>query len=325
MVRIRVLQGRCHPTSVVTRYRTFVLFSLLAVAWGTAFVAIRAGLEYFPPVLFAALRYDVAAVLVLAYAYYATDKPLPRTQAEWVLVAIGGVFLIAAYHALLFIGEQNVTSAMAAVIVSLSPVLTTGFARLWLPGERLAPAGLLGMGLGLIGVIVLSRPDPGNLLSADVIATGLILVATAAFALGSVLLRRSDADLPIETLEGWSMALGALLMHALSLAMPSESPAAITWGLEAFGALAYLSIVSSAFGFLLYFELLDTLGPIEINLVSYVTPIVAAIAGWFLLAETIDPTTIVGFAVVFIGFCLIKRRQLAAELPVVRAAIADLL
>lgn len=307
----------------MSRHRTLVLFLLLSVAWGTAFVAIRAGLEYFPPVLFAALRYDIGAVFMLGYAFYATDYPVPRTRGEWGLVVIGGVFLIAAYHALLFIGQQSVTSAMAAVIVSLSPVLTTAFARVWLPSERLAPAGLLGMVLGLVGVVILSRPDPGNVLSADVVASGLILVAAAAFALGSVLLERSDAELPIETMEGWSMALGALLMHALSLAMPGESIAAIEWSAEAMLALAYLGIVSSALGFLLYFELLGTIGPIEINLVSYVVPVVAAVAGWLLLAEAIEPATVVGFAVIFVGFCLIKRRQLAAELPAVRAAIGD--
>ncbi|MDL5361503.1 EamA family transporter [Halalkalicoccus sp. NIPERK01] len=307
----------------MSRYRTPALFLLLATVWGTAFVAIRAGLEYFPPVLFAALRYDVAAAFMLAYAIYVTDRPVPRTRGEWSLVVIGGVLLIAAYHALLFVGQQSVTSAMAAVVVSLSPVLTAAFARIWLPSERLAPAGLLGMGLGLVGVVVLSRPDPGNVLSADVIATGLILAAATAFALGSVLLRRSEAELPIETLEGWSMALGALVMHALSVAMPGESLAAIEWTPEAVVALAYLAVVSSAVGFLLYFDLLERVGPIEINLVSYVVPVVAAIAGWLLLAETIDPATVAGFLVIFVGFCLIKRRQLAAELPVLRAAITE--
>ncbi|MEM4782074.1 MAG: DMT family transporter [Halalkalicoccus sp.] len=307
----------------MSRYRTFGLFLLLSVAWGTAFVAIRAGLEYFPPVLFAALRYDVAAMFMLAYAAYATDHPLPKNRGQWGLVLVGGVLLIAAYHALLFIGQQSVTSAMAAVIVSLSPVLTTAFARVWLPGERLAPAGLLGMALGLVGVVILARPDPTDLLAADVVAAGLILGASTAFALGSVLLQRSDATLPIETMEGWSMALGALLMHALSFAMPSESFAAIFWTPEAIGALAYLAVVSSAFGFLLYFDLLERLGPIEINLVSYVVPVVAAVAGWLLLAETIDAATIAGFLVIFAGFCLIKRRQLAAELPVLWRAVGD--
>jgi probable blue pigment (indigoidine) exporter len=305
----------------VSRYRTAASFLLLAAVWGTAFMAIKAGLAYFPPVLFAALRYDVAAVCMLAYAVYATDYPVPRTRGEWGLVAIGGSLLIAGYHALLFVGQQGVTSATGAVVVSLSPLLTTAFARIWLPDERLTTVGLLGMVLGLVGVAVLSRPDPGDLLSANVVAVGLILGAAATFALGSVLLRRSESTLPIETLEGWSMALGALLMHALSAGMGSESVAAIEWTPEAVGALVYLSIVSSAFGFLLYFDLLERLGPVEINLVSYVAPVFAALSGWLLLAESITPTTVVGFLVIFTGFCLIKRREIRAELPILRETL----
>ncbi len=47
----------------MARYRNLALFLLLAAVWGSAFVAIKAGLAYFPPVLFAAIRYDIAAVL----------------------------------------------------------------------------------------------------------------------------------------------------------------------------------------------------------------------------------------------------------------------
>lgn len=317
---MRTVQGRGGHTLCVSRYRTLASFLLLAACWGTAFMAIKAGLAYFPPVLFAAFRFDLAAVCILAYAVYATDHPVPRTRGQWGLTVIGGVFLIAGYHALLFVGEQSVTSAAAAVIVSLSPLLTTAFARIWLPSERLAPAGLAGMGLGLVGVAVLSQPDPDNVLSANVLATGLILGAAAAFALGSVLLRRSEATLPVETLEGWSMVVGAVVMHVASAGLPGESLAAVEVTPVAVGALVYLSVVSSGLGFLLYFDLLDRLGPIEINLVSYIAPVFAAVSGWLLLGEELDPATAAGFLVIFAGFCLIKRRELAAELPALRAA-----
>ncbi|MFC6726044.1 EamA family transporter, partial [Halobium palmae] len=62
--------------------RTPVLFALLALFWGTSFVAIEVGLEFFPPVLFAALRYGGAGVVVLAYALATTDRPLPRTRRD---------------------------------------------------------------------------------------------------------------------------------------------------------------------------------------------------------------------------------------------------
>ena len=62
----------------MSRYRNVALFLALAAIWGSAFMAIKAGLAYFPPVLFAAIRYDVAGVLMLAYAVWAVEDPVPR-------------------------------------------------------------------------------------------------------------------------------------------------------------------------------------------------------------------------------------------------------
>ncbi|SDM48321.1 Permease of the drug/metabolite transporter (DMT) superfamily [Halogranum gelatinilyticum] len=294
----------------MTRYRNVLLFAVLAALWGSAFMAIKAGLlAGIPPVLFAAVRYDIAGVIMLAYALVVLDDPLPRGRGQWALVTVGSVLLIAAYHALLFIGETdpNVNSAAAAVIVSLSPVLTTGFARGLLPKERLNAAGVVGLLLGLVGVAVLADLDPGNLLAGGVVAKLLVLGATASFALGSVLTRRIDAEMPIESMEAWSMLGGALLMHLLSLGL-GESPAAVAWfSFDVLWSLTYLSVGASAVGFLIYFDLLDRLGPIQINLVSYVAPVFAALSGWVVLNEEPTVATFGGFVLIFLGFLLLKR------------------
>ncbi len=299
----------------MTRYRNLALFLVLAAVWGSAFMAINAGLTYFPPVLFAALRYDVAAVIMLAYAAYVVDDPIPRGRDQWTLVAIGATLLIAAYHALLFLGEADpaVTSAIAAVIVSLSPVLTTVFARALLPSERLTAVGVLGLLIGLVGAVVLAAPDPANLTGDGTFAKFLVFLAAAAFALGSVLTRTVDAELPIETMEAWSMLLGALIMHAVAFVL-GESVADVVWTAEAVLTLAYLALAASALGFLIYFDLLDRIGPIEINLVSYVAPVFAALAGWIFLNEGLTVTTVVGFLCICVGFVLVKRAAIRDEL-----------
>ncbi|WP_247001669.1 DMT family transporter [Halosolutus gelatinilyticus] len=302
----------------MSRYRNLALFLTLAAVWGTAFVAISAGLEYFPPVLFAALRYDVAGVLMLAYAAYAVDDWIPRGGAEWAVVGVGAVFLIAAYHAFLFVGQQNTTAAAAAILVSLSPVLTTGFARALVPSDALSAVGVAGVVVGLAGVAVIAQPDPSNLLAADVVAKLFVFCAAASFAFGSVLTRRIDASLPIETMEAWSMLGGALAMHAASLGL-GEPIEPATWARpEALVALGYLALVASAFGFLLYFDLLERLGAVEINMVSYVAPIFAAVMGWLLLDEVVDATTVFGFLLIAVGFVLVKRRALREEFGHVR-------
>lgn len=114
---------------------------------------------------------------------------------------------------------------------------------------------------------------------------------------------------------------GALLMHAVSLALPGESLAAIRWTPAAVGALAYLALAASAVGFLVYFDLLDRVGPVELNLVGYVAPVFAAVAGWVVLGETPTAATAAGFVVIVAGFGLLKREAAARELPRLRAAL----
>ena len=299
----------------MSRTRNLGLFLVLAAVWGSAFMAINAGLAYFPPVLFAAFRFDIAGVVMLAYAAYAVEDPIPRGRDEWTTVAVGATLIIAAYHVFLFIGESDpaVTSAVAAVIVSLSPVLTTVFARAFLPSERLTAVGVVGLVVGLVGAVVLAAPDPNNLAAGGTVAKLLVLLAAASFALGSVLTRAADDDLPIETMEAWSMLVGALVTHLVSFAL-GESVADVTWSTEAVLALGYLAIVASGLGFLIYFDLLDRLGPIEINLVSYVAPAFAAVAGWLFLREAITPNTVAGFLIICVGFALVKRAALGDAL-----------
>ena len=304
----------------MSRYRNLGLFLGLAAVWGSAFMAIKAGLSEFPPVLFAALRYDIAGVVMLAYAAVRAEQWLPRTRRQWATVGVGAVFLIAGYHAFLFVGEQETTSAAAAVVVSLSPVLTTLFARVFLPAERLSAAGIVGAVLGLVGVVAVASPSASDLLATDVVANLLVFLAAVSFALGSVLTTRLDSGLDHETMEAWSMVGGALLMHAISLGL-GESFAAITWSMRGVLALAYLALGASAAGFLVYFVLLERLGPIEINLVSYVAPLFAAVTGYLFLEEVVDVWTGVGFVLIFAGFVLIKRRAIRQELPRLTGAL----
>jgi drug/metabolite transporter (DMT)-like permease len=149
------------------------------------------------------------------------------------------------------------------------------------------------------------------------VSLSLVFLAAASFALGSVLTRRIDTDLPIETMEAWSMVAGAVLMHGVSLGV-GESAAAVRWTGEAVLALGYLVVVASALGFLVYFDLLERLGPIEINLVSYAAPVVAAATSLVFLDETPTVETAVGFGLILTGFVLLKREALREELLALR-------
>jgi drug/metabolite transporter (DMT)-like permease len=169
------------------------------------------------------------------------------------------------------------------------------------------------------GVVVIARPDPANLLSSDVVATGFIFCAASAMALGSVLSRRIETSLPTLTMQAWAMLGGAVLMHVVSTSMGEPIDTDAWTHPEAIGSLAFLVIVSSVLGFFLYFTLLENLGPVELNMVSYVAPAIAAVVGWLYLGEEIHRSTVFGFVLIAIGFVLTKRRFIARELSALKA------
>jgi drug/metabolite transporter (DMT)-like permease len=296
----------------VSRTSTVGLFLLLGVLWGASFVSIEVGLAFFPPVLFAALRFYVAGVAILAYAAVTTPRWRPRRRPEWLVVAIVGGFMIAGHHALLYVGVPYITGAIAAVVVSFSPVLTAVFAAVLLD-NRLTPVGLVGFGFGLAGIVLISRPDPSNLLTASAIGVGIVFLAVIMWALGAVLTRPYRTDLPVQTLQAWAMLAGAPALHAVALAR-GESLAAVEWTGAAVWSLGYLGLGAGALAFLIYFELLDRVGPAEINLIGYLEPVAATGVSFLVLGRLIDAPTAAGFCAIFLGFVLIKRRSLREAL-----------
>jgi len=293
------------------------LFVGLGLLWGGSFPAIEIGLESLPPVLFAAARYDVGGILLLVYAAVATARWRPATRADVFGLVVCGVFFIGG-NGLLFVGQQYTTSGVAAVVFSLIPILTAGFAWHLLPEERRSALGIVGILLGFAGVAVIARPDPGNLLAAQVVGIGLITVAAISIALGSVMIRRSNATLSQPAFIAWSMLVGAALLHAVSLAT-GETPTGLSVPTLGIAAFAYLAVFSTAIAFVVFFMLLSAHGPLEANLVNYVVPVVATVLGWALLDEPVTVWTAVGFLFILLGFLLVKRTALREELGLLTA------
>ena len=293
------------PESVVAA------FVLLAVLWGTSFVAIEAGLHHFPPLLFAGVRYAVAGAIVLGIAAVASGRTVPRGRDEWLGVAVAATFVIAAYHGLLYVGELHISGAVAAVVVSLVPVLTAVFAAALLPNERLGPVEIGGFALGVLGVVVIADPTGTGVGGTSLLGVALAFAGAVAFSLGAVLLRPLRTDLPIAALQGWAMVLGAGLLF-VGAALLGESPAAIEWNRTAVASLAYLTLLSGVLAFLIYFALLDAVGPAQLHLVGYAEPVVAAVGSWVVFGSLIEAEAVLGFVAILAGFLALERREIAA-------------
>ncbi|WP_137283833.1 DMT family transporter [Halorussus salinisoli] len=286
--------------------RTLVFFAAVSVLFGGTFVAAKAGLDYFPPLLFVALRFDVAATVLLGYAVLTTsrDELLPRTRGDAAGILATGVLAIGLANALLFVGQQYATSAVASIVFSLNPILTPVFAAVLLADERLSARGAAGMLLGLVGVGLVVSPDPANLLGGDAVGKAILFTGAVSGALGSVLIRWADGELSSTVRTAWGLPFGALLCHLLSWSA-GESVASVTWTPEALAALGYVGIFAGALAYIAYFGLLDRTGAIRANLVFYLVPVVATLGGWALLGENVSSLAVAGFLTIFAGFAVL--------------------
>ena len=290
--------------------RALAAFAVAGILFGGTFVAAKAGLDYFPPLLFVALRFDVAAVALGAYAVATTprDRLLPRTRRDAAGILATGVLAIGLTNALLFVGQGYTTSAVAAIVFSLNPILTPIFAALLLADERLSRRGVAGMALGFVGVALVVNPDPATLLDLGV-GKAILLAGAVTGALGSVLIRWSGGALSSTVRTAWGLPLAAALAHLLSW-WTGESPSAVVWHPEAVAALAYVGLLAGAAAYIAYFGLLDAAGAIRANLVFYAVPVVAAVGGWALLGELVSAVAVGGFVTIFAGFAVIGSESL---------------
>lgn len=281
--------------------------------WGSRFVVVRLGLSHVPPLSFAALSLDVAAVALLMYAVVAEVSLRPVRVGEWVDVAASGVLVVGASQALYFLGQQHTTGAAAAILFGIIPVLVAVLSRVLLPSERLTTVGFVGLLVGFAGVAIVVRPSPSAVLTERFLGNVLVVGAAACFAVGTVVSRlvAGEVQLPLVSRQAWAMTIGAFLLHALGFVMGGP-PAGAPIGAAGVAAVVYVGLVPSAASYLVYFDLLDRLGPIDVNLVTYVVPVATVLLGRTVLGERVAPVSFFGFGVVFAGFALVKRAELTA-------------
>ena len=294
----------------MSRLRVPALLVGLSLLWGVSFPAISIGLGYLPPLLFAAFRYDVAAILLLGYAVVTAGGRgwVPTGRNNVAAIAAGGVFLVAG-NGLLFVGQQTVPSGIAAILQALVPIVTALWALVLLD-ERLSAVGTLGVVVGFVGIGLIVRPDPGNLTRSDTLGRLLVVGQVVSVSLGGVLIQRARPSMERVAMTGWAMLVGGVVLHALSFAAGEPAPTALVDPI-AIGTVIYLGVFSTAIAFVIYFTVLSERGAFEVSLVTYLVPIVATVAGVFLLGESIGPLSVLGFAIVFVGFALLKRHTIA--------------
>jgi len=284
-----------------------VVWLLLCLIWGSTWLFIKLGLDDLPPFTFAGIRFVIASAILFAIIK-ARRLSLPRTGADWILLAVTGVLSFSLNYGLLFWGEQYISSGLAALLQATIPAFGLVFAHLYLPGERLTPAKIFGIVMGVAGVGVVFSNQLSVAGPRALAGCAALVVGSACAAAANVLVKKNGAKLDPAILAGGQMFFG--LIPLLAIGIPLEgTPFQFHWTRMAIIALFYLAIVGSVAAFLLYYWLVQHMDVTKTMLVALVTPVIAVTLGVLVLKEELNWRTFAGGLLIICGIGLIVRRR----------------
>lgn len=291
---------------------------VLALIWGSTWMAIRVLVTAVPPLRSASFRFLIASViLVLLIRIKRVPWPVGRGLHATVLLSLS---MIAIPSALTFWSEQRLSSGLTALIFGAMPLFTVMLTPLMARSRELraVPRGAWqAMIVGLGGLaFVLSGAISTSIWQA-LGALG-VLLAVLLYAASSVYAKEALASVHPFVSTAIQFFLGGIWLGLASLAVERSRPS--TWTTQSLTALVFLSIFSSALSFTLYYWLLQRIEPYQLTSLQLVVPLIAVAEGSFFMREMVPWTMLIGAALVLGSIVFIMRSKRMDE----RAIALDL-
>jgi drug/metabolite transporter (DMT)-like permease len=263
--------------------------------WGSTYLAIRFGIESFPPFLMGGVRFTVAGLILFAVMRY-FGAAMPSVQ-EWRGASIVGLLLPALGNGTVCYVQQTVSSSVAALSIATAPIWMAIFASIW--GHKITPKEWLGIAIGLVGIVLLNL---GGSFDGDFMSAFLLIFAAASWSFGSVWGRHLAMPKGLMG-AACQMLVGGLALMIVSAYAGESWPAEIS--AKSWGAMLFLIVLSSLVAYSVYQYLLKTVRPLVASSNTFVNPIVAFAVGIWFAAEHVTMVEMIALGVILVGVFLV--------------------
>lgn len=298
--------------------RSWTLLFILAAIWGASYLLIKIGVRDLSAPMIAFMRIAFGAAVVLPLALRA--GALRGLAGLWPMIVAVSMAQVAAPFLLIALGEQEISSSLAGILVGSAPIFTAILAIFFAEDERSQGLQLLGVVAGVAGLVLLLGLDVGDT-SAELLGGLAVVLAGLGYAIGGLLAKSRLATIQPIGVAAIVLAVSAVAsLPAALLTLPEETP-----GVGPVLAIAALGVVGTGVAFAIFYELIARVGPARTFLVTYLAPVFAVAYGVLLLDESFGFVTLVGLLLILAGSYLAaggsigRRPRDGADIPGVGA------
>ena len=292
---------------------------LLSLLWGATYLLSAIALKGWPagagdgvtPLVLVWLRVTIAAATLLA-VLAALGVALPRGRAVWTAFFGMGLLNNVLPFTLIFWGQSQLPASVAAGLASIlnatTPLFTVVVLHVFTADERATPLKVAGVLLGLAGVAMMIGLDALSGVGAGAIGQIACLSGALVYAFSSLYGRRFKAlgVTPLQTAFG-QLAASTLMMSLVTL-LVSRPWEAASPGAAPLLAIAAMAVFSTAFAYILFFQILASAGATNLMLVTFLIPVSAILLGVVVLGEALKPQHVAGMAFIGAGLAAIDGR-----------------
>jgi drug/metabolite transporter (DMT)-like permease len=282
----------------------WLAFAAVSFFWGTTYLGIRIGVQSFPPFLLAGFRNSISGIILCSW-FLLRGYKMPSLKSMKVF-AINGFLMLVLGNGLVTWAEIYVSSGLAALICSLTPIWIVMFNAMGRKKEKVSMQIVIGLAICLAGQLLIFNDNIRDFANPNyTLGIVCILIANLAWAMGSIYSKNHKSDVNPLFGAGLQMVVGGLLLDMIGTYRGE-------WGQlhptpDAIWALVYLIVAGSIIAYSAYMYVLQKLPATVISTYAYINTIVAVILGWFWLDEKLNMVLAIAVLMTIGGVWLINK------------------
>ena len=293
--------------------KAYLAWATICIVWGTTYLAIRIGVQDFPPFLFAGFRWIIAGSILFTImklqGYKApSKKDIPH-------IAVVGIALLGVANLFVVIAEQWLPSGLTALFITTIPLLIAGMEFISVKNKSWNLQLTGGLILGFLGVSLILNNNLGEVFSSSYyLGIGFLFIAVLSWAAGSVYSKYKKIE--THPLMGASiqMLLAGILQVVIGVILGEHTELSFT--ANGIYSLLYLVVFGSIFGYGSYMYAISHLPVAFVATYAYINPVIALFVGWFFLGETINFQIILAAVVILFAVWLVNTGSVISKTKV---------